>query len=128
MTDLFGMETMTPKQQLRHTAEHYGALEEYEDWLTVLKKKKVASTPTAWKRRHKKVLDLIESGQNIVDVFAQSADSGWTGLFPVHESQQLQIVPQDEFGCMRVAKEHGIKTRPGESLKDFRSRIMEAVR
>ena len=88
MPDLFGMQTMTPKQQIAHIAEHYGATDEFEDWLTVLKKKKTASTPTAWKRRLKKVVDLIEAGQNIVDVFAQSADSGWTGLFEVRDGSQ----------------------------------------
>ena len=127
MPDLFGMQTMTPKQQIAHIAEHYGAADEFEDWLTVLKKKKVASTPSAWKRRLQKVMDLIESGENIQDVFAQSADSGWTGLFEVRDSQQkTNGVPKDNDGCIQHGASLGIEPRSGETWWDFRARVEAA--
>ena len=82
MIDLLGYE-MTKKTQLQELSEQHRALDEFEDWLSVLKKKKAATTEGAWGRRLNRVNCLIESGNNLAEVFAASADSGWTGLFEV---------------------------------------------
>lgn len=85
-------DTVTPeqsitinKQSIKDFAQAHDALAECEDWLTVLRKKKAATTPEAWKRRLATARKLVEQGHPLKTVFARSADAGWTGLFEVKD-------------------------------------------
>ena len=112
MNDLLGT-PIHPKAQLQMIAESEGALEGFEDWLTVLKKKKVATTDSAWRRRLSKVRDLMRAGHDMKEVWERSADSGWTGLFPVKRDEDK---PKKENFDPALS-------RPGESMEQFIERM-----
>ena len=94
----------TAKQNFYDFCSQHNAADEAKDFEAVLKKKKAAFSERAWNRRINKLHTFLENGDSIKNVLAQSADSGWSDLYP--------------------DKSNG-KTRPGTSRQTLRETAVE---